>query len=291
MLRGVGAFMRHYPLLSIIGVYSGLYVLGQHIYVKVFGKHAKTYEFGDATALTIQSASKALAAFIGRASLGDYQFGDVSKASLERLETAFKAARGQETRREVGLEAMVVSFFQQAACLLQRCLDRGFLDDGEAEAGAEGDNELGARVRVALAAAVLLSTACRSIDDDVAREQAELVLASGDGVITKRNVPETLQGCLALTMEAKQFLSDSRPSAEERARLCEAVVRAGATGAADVEPVAAALLRAAAALRANLKSVFESNMDDVFIAVVEDRFGAFDDEEGFSEQFLPALRR
>ena len=138
---------------------------------------------------------------------------------------------------------------------------------------------------------MLLSTACRSIDDDVAREQAELVLASGDGVITKRNVPETLQGCLALTMEAKRCLRDSRPSAEERARLCEAVVRAGATGAADVEPVAAALLRAAAALRANLKSVFESNMDDVFIAVVEDRFGAFDDEEGFSEQFLPALRR
>ena len=289
LLKGLGTCMRNYPLLTAIGCYSGLFLVGQQIALKLYGRHPRHYAFGDATLLTLKSASRALAAFIGRKTLDDYEFGDLTAASLERLETAFKQARGQETRKEVGLEAMVVSFFEQAACLLQRCLDRGFLTLEEAEAGADGEDDLGARVRVAVAAAVLLSAACRSVDDDVAREADSFVLASGAGVVTKRSVPPVLQESLALTIEAKTLLRRSRPDAEARARLCEAVVRAGATGAADGDALTASLLKAAAAFRTRLRAVFESNMDDVFVAVVEDRFGAFDDQDRLTDHLLPHL--
>ena len=99
-----------------------------------------------------------------------------------------------------------------------------------------------------------MSAACRSVDDDVAREADSFVLASGAGVVTKRSVPPALQESLALTIEAKALLRRSRPDAEARARLCEAVVRAGATGAGDGDALTASLLKAAATFRTRLRA-------------------------------------
>lgn len=235
----------------------------------------------------------ALTAFLGKP-LKDSGVGDLTVASLKSLESAWKRARGQETRKEVGLEGMVVSFFEQAAILLSRCLDRGFLEVEEAEAGVDGETPEGERVRRALAAVVLLTTACRSVDDDVAGASDTFVMAGGDAVVTRACVPDSLRHILELTVEAKAALRDRRPSPEERARLCAHVVRAGASpGTVDAEPVAVSLLTAAKALAAQLKDIYDSNMDDVFVAVVEDRWGHFDSDEAatrLADHLLPARR-
>ena len=286
LLRGLGRSMREYPLLTVIGVYASLYCVGMQIAARIFGRNPNHYEFGDATVLTLQS----LAAFLGKP-LGDCEVGDVTAASLASLGRAFRRARGLETREAIGYENMVASFFQQAAVLAQRCLDRGFLAAADAEAAAADSGGAGGRVRVALAAAVLLNTALRSVEDDVARESDAFVTAAGNVVVPER-VPPALKHILAQTVEAKALLRRARPDADARAALCAAVVRAGVAGdgARAADPVAAALLGAAAALRAQLPTVFDANMEDVFVAVVEDRWGHFDDG-ALGDHLLPARRR
>lgn len=279
LLRSFGRLFKSYPLLTIIGTYGGLYLLGQSIVANLYGQNS--YEFGDATILTLES----LAAFLGKP-LGECEVGELTAASVASLERAFKRAIGRETREAIGFEGMLSSFFRQAAVLLQRCLDAGFLSAEEAEIGAEGDEN----IRVAVAAAVLLNTACRSVDDDVAREADAFVTADG-GIVDRVHVPDALQRVFARTIEAKALLREARPDAVERARLCRAVVRAGVQGGSGVsEPVAAALLESAAALRKALKSVFDGNMEDVFATVVEDRWGHFDDG-ALGDHLLPARKK
>ena len=94
-----------------------------------------------------------------------YEFGDLSRASLERLQKTCRRALGHDTRAAADLEGVAASFYAQAAVLLQRCLDRNFLTVAEAEAGAEDAED---RVRTAVTAAVLLSAAARGTNERVA---------------------------------------------------------------------------------------------------------------------------
>ena len=128
-------------------------------------------------------------------------------------------------------EAVIQSFFRQAAVLLQRCLDRDIISVAGAEAAAEAGDDIGDRVRLGISAAVLLSAAVRSADDATLANKARIVLASGDEIVEKASVPAALQEALAMVLEAKkQLASPHHRTAEDRVRLCRDLVRAAIDG-------------------------------------------------------------
>lgn len=286
-LKTIGYCLREYPLLTMVGAYGLLYTAGDFIATVVYNE--PDYVFGDATALILDTAEAGL-----------LEFGNISSVALRRL-------FGHDARDTAAFGAVIQSFFRQAAALLQRCLDRDIISVEEAEAAADAGDELGDRVRLGVAAAVLLSAAVRSADDAAAAGAERLVLASGDEVVERASVPAALQEALAMVLKAKtQLKSPHHRSAENRVRLCRDLVRAaidggqaasspsdaykhwtedGGTGA---DALAGVLLRrAAAGLRKNLGERYDSAMDDIFVEVLEDRFGSFDDN-GMSEHLVPA---
>ena len=277
---------REYPLLTMVGVYSALYTAGEFIARYIYEE--PDYVFGDATALMLDSAEAGL-----------LEFGNVSLVALRRL-------FGHDARDTAAFEHVIASFFRQAAVLLQRCLDRNIISVEEAEAAADSGDDVGDRVRLGISAAVLLSAAVRSADDAALANKARIVLASGDAVVSNDSVPAALQEALAMVLEAKkQLASPHHRTAEDRVRLCRDLVRAaidggskasspsdaykhwtedGGTGA---DALAGVLLRrAAAGLRKNLGERYDSAMDDVFVEVLEDRFGSFEDG-GLSTHLVP----
>ena len=130
------------------------------------------------------------------------------------------------------------------------------------------------------------SAAVRSVDDAAARGKETVVLAGGDRLVAKTSLPAALLDCFALVLDAKRALEDMPLlGADEKIQLCRTVVRKAVDGAEGDDAVCGALLRAAAAMRERFPR-YEESMDEVFVNVVEDRFGAFEDNL-LSDHLLP----
>ena len=272
----------------MVGVYTALYTAGEFIARYIYDE--PDYVFGDATASCSTAPKRACS------SLATCRWWRCDACSVMILATA------------AAFEAVIQSFFRQAAVLLQRCLDRDIISVAEAEAAAESGDDIGDRVRLGISAAVLLSAAVRSADDAALANKARIVLASGDAVVSNDSVPAALhRAALAMVLEAKkQLASPHHRTAEDRVD-CAAIWcgRPSTAAIEGVEPLRRLqaldgrrrdgrrragrrlLRRAAAGLRKkSTRSSHDGAMDDVFVEVLEDRFGSFEDG-GLSTHLVP----